>query len=208
LLVLAQVDHSWIVRGLLRLPTIVAPRHSDNAIILPVLFSKSWPLQGRPAIGGVVRRSRWPVRGRCAPRARRYQPRPPVLSSSQGGIGGRPPVLSSSQGGIGGAVPVEKEAAPHRPGRPVTGEQPPCRPRKLAAVYDPFKTSAHVSSGKRQDRNPNPSGATLAELGRSPTSSASAERALLINVHCYGESTDAVALFDRNGNQLRNNPLR
>jgi hypothetical protein len=41
-----------------------------------------------------------------------------------------------SQGGTGGALPVEQEAAPHRAWRPVTGEQPPCRPRKLAAVDD------------------------------------------------------------------------
>jgi hypothetical protein len=66
LLVLAQADYSWIVRGAPRLPTLVASRHSGNAIVLPLLFSKSWPLEGRPAISGVVRRSRWPVRGRCA----------------------------------------------------------------------------------------------------------------------------------------------
>jgi hypothetical protein len=60
LLVLAQADHSWIERGAPQFPTIAA------AIVLPMLFSKSWPLQGRPAICGVVRRSRWPVRGPCA----------------------------------------------------------------------------------------------------------------------------------------------
>jgi hypothetical protein len=38
-------------------------------------------------------------------------------------------------GGTSGAVPVEKEVAPHPPRRPVTGEQPSCRSRKLAAVY-------------------------------------------------------------------------
>jgi len=72
--------------------------------------------------------------GGGAPGARRYQPRPASAARSAG-----PAIIS--QGGIGGAVPVEKEAAPHPPRRPVTGEQPPCGPRKLAAVYDPNLTS-------------------------------------------------------------------
>jgi hypothetical protein len=39
LLVFAEADHSWIVRGLLRLPTIVASRYSGDAVVLPELFS-------------------------------------------------------------------------------------------------------------------------------------------------------------------------
>jgi hypothetical protein len=45
LLVFAQADHSWIEREPPRFPTIVASQHSGHAIVLPVLFSKSWPLR-------------------------------------------------------------------------------------------------------------------------------------------------------------------
>jgi hypothetical protein len=81
--------------------------------------------------------------GGGAPRARRYQPRPASASAA-----GRP----SSPGGTGGAVPVEKEAAPHPPGRPVTGEQPPCRPRKLVAVYDPKQPCGCKGGGLGRSR--------------------------------------------------------
>jgi hypothetical protein len=136
LLVLAQADHSWIERGGAAIPDhcgVTALRTCNRSFRAP---QQTWPSQGRPEISGVARRSGWPVRGRCAAA--------PASASAAG--------LPSSPGGTGGAVPVEKEAAPHSPGRPVTGEQRPCRPRRLAAVYDPYLKSATAGCvGERFD---------------------------------------------------------
>jgi hypothetical protein len=155
------------------LPTLVASRHSGNAIVLPVLFSKSGHCRvgrlclhppghlmadcriknnrnAREYLAALREAGRRGPCNRCstyrrAPvgTGRGDRRRCPALALACSGavrherVGisrtrRRPPrpALPSSPGRTGGAVPVEKEAPPHRPGRPVGGEQPPCRPRR------------------------------------------------------------------------------
>jgi hypothetical protein len=110
LLICPQRDHSWIVRGLLLFPGILASRHSGNAIVLPVLFQQIWPLQGRPVIGGLSGVHVGLVGG-CACSAS------VSAASASGSAAGRP--CHHLAGMTGGALPVEKEAPPHRAWRPV-----------------------------------------------------------------------------------------